>query len=248
MKGDRSIACAAIIPARYHSSRFPGKPLALLQGKPMIAHVVERARAAAVFDHVWVATDDIRIRDAVQAAGGEAYLTRADHATGTERVAELAARLPRDASVVNVQGDEPLVHPELLRDIVHALRDDPECDVVTAAHPSQDVTAFASPHVVKVVVDAAGRALYFSRAPIPGGVGGDPSHFLHHIGIYGFRRASLDRFVALPRGELELHEGLEQLRALEHGMRIRVLVTAHRTLGVDTPADLKAVAKVLQAP
>ena len=246
MNGDGTIACAAIIPARYHSSRFPGKPLALLQGKPMVVHVVERARAAAVFDCIWVATDDARIRDAVHAAGGEAYLTRADHATGTERVAELAARLPRDALVVNLQGDEPLVHPDLLRDIVHGLHDDPHCDVVTAAHPSQDETAFASSHVVKVVVDADGRALYFSRAPIPGG--SDACHFLHHIGIYGFRRASLDRFMALPRGELELREGLEQLRALEHGMRIRVLVTAHRTLGVDTPADLKAVAKVLQAP
>lgn len=237
--------CAAIIPARYASSRFPGKPLALLAGKPMIVHVVERAHAAAVFDHVWVATDDLRIRDAVQAAGAEAYLTRTNHATGTERVAELAARLPSDAWVINLQGDEPLVHPDLLRDVVHGLRDDPACDLVTAAHRSDDAAAFTSPHVVKVVVDADGSALYFSRASIP--AGGESTRFLHHIGIYGFRRASLDRFVALPRGELECREGLEQLRALEHGMRIRVLVTAYRTQGVDTPADLKAVAKVLGA-
>ena len=245
MTGDGMIASAAIIPARYHSSRFPGKPLALLHGKPMIAHVVDRARAAAVFDRVWVATDDERILEAVQAAGGEAYLTRADHATGTERIAELAARLPREASVVNLQGDEPLVHPGLLREIVHELQDDPKCEIVTAAYRSDDPAAFANPHVVKVVVDAEDRALYFSRAPIPSG--GDACSFLHHVGIYGFRRASLDRFVTLSRGELELREGLEQLRALEHGMRIRVLVTSHRTLGVDTPADLKAVEKVLQA-
>lgn len=246
MKGEDRVRCAAIIPARFQSSRFPGKPLALLGGKPMIAHVLERTRAAAVFDRVWVATDDERIRSAVQAAGGEAFLTRADHATGTERVAELAARLPHDASVVNVQGDEPLVHPELLRDIVGALHDDPGVDLVTAAHWSEDPAALASPHVVKVVVDAAGRALYFSRAPIPGG--GKSNRFLRHIGIYGFRRASLDRFVTLPAGELEQREGLEQLRALENGMRIGVVVTVHRSLGVDTPADLKAVAKVLQAP
>jgi 3-deoxy-manno-octulosonate cytidylyltransferase (CMP-KDO synthetase) len=237
-------ACAAIIPARYASSRLPGKPLVLLAGKPMIVHVVERVRAAAVFDHVWVATDDERVRDVVCAAGAEAYLTHSQHATGTERIAELAARLPPDACVVNVQGDEPLVPPELLRAVVAALRDDSDCELITAAYPSDDAAAFASPHVVKVVVDAAGMALYFSRAPIPSGAGGC---FLHHIGIYGFQRGALARFVSLPRGALEQREGLEQLRALEHGMRIRVLRTSHRTRGVDTLEDLKAVAKAMGA-
>lgn len=236
--------CVAVIPARYASSRFPGKPLALLGGRPMIAHVVDRARAAGIFDAVWVATDDERIAAAARAAGAEPRLTRADHATGTERVGEACAGLAADAIVVNVQGDEPLVAPALLCELVAALRADPDLDWVTAAHPSDDAAAFASPHVVKAVVDARGDALYFSRAPVPhartGGV-----RFLHHVGLYGYRHTALQRFLRLAPGALEQSEGLEQLRALEHGMRIRVLQTAHATLGVDTPEDLKAVASRL---
>jgi 3-deoxy-manno-octulosonate cytidylyltransferase (CMP-KDO synthetase) len=143
--------------------------------------------------------------------------------------------------VLNVQGDEPLVPGDLLRDLVQALRRDPAIDLVTAAHPASDPAGFASPHVVKVVLDAAGRALYFSRAGIPHVASGAPQ-YLRHIGIYGFRRRILTQFVHLPRGPLEEREGLEQLRALEHDLAIHVLVTAHETLGVDTPEDLKAVA------
>lgn len=237
----------AIVPARWGSTRFPGKPLAPLRGKPVVLHVVERAAAAGVFDAVWVATDDDRILAAVHAAGHEAYRTRSDHATGTERVAELAADLPAETLVLNVQGDEPLVPPPLLRELVQRLEDDPRVDIVTAANPATDAEGFASPHVVKVVTDAAGRALYFSRAAIPAARGGAP-RYLRHAGIYGFRAAALARFVALPPGDLERREGLEQLRALEHGMAIHVVVTRHATHGVDTPEDLKAVAKLLGAP
>lgn len=239
-------ACVAVIPARYGSSRFPGKPLAALCGRPLVVHVLDRVRAAAVFDAVWVATDDDRIAAAVRAAGGEARLTRADHATGTDRVAETAAALAPDAVVFNVQGDEPLVALDLLRDLVAAMRADPALDIVTAAHRCHDADGFASPHVVKVVIDARGRALYFSRSGIPYARTGAPS-YLRHIGIYGFRRASLSRFVNLQRGTLEEREGLEQLRALEHGMQIRVLLTEHVSQGVDTPEDLKAVEKILGA-
>jgi 3-deoxy-manno-octulosonate cytidylyltransferase (CMP-KDO synthetase) len=238
--------CVAVIPARYGSSRFPGKPLAILCGRPLVVHVLDRVRAAGVFDAVWVATDDGRIADAVRAAGGEARLTRADHATGTDRVAEVAAALPPEAVVFNVQGDEPLVALRLLQDLVAAMRTDPAPEIVTAAHRCHDADGFASPHVVKVVVDAAGRALYFSRSGIPCRRSGAPV-YLRHIGIYGFRRASLSRFVRLPRGSLEESEGLEQLRALEHGMQIQVVVTEHVSQGVDTPEDLKAVEKILGA-
>jgi 3-deoxy-manno-octulosonate cytidylyltransferase (CMP-KDO synthetase) len=231
----------AILPARFASTRFPGKPLALLAGKPMIVHVLDRARAAAVFDAVWVATDDARIVAAVEAAGGEARWTRADHATGTARVAEAAADLAGDALVFNIQGDEPLVPPPLLAELVATLRDTPEADIVTAAHPARDADAFARAHVVKVVVDARGDALYFSRAPIPCSREG-VADYLRHVGVYGFRAAALRRFVSLPPGRLETIEGLEQLRALEHGMRIRVRITTHESVGVDTPEDLKAVA------
>lgn len=241
-----SARTVAIIPARYGSSRFPGKPLALLAGKPVVQHVLERTQAAGVFDAVWVATDDARIAAAVQAAGGEARMTRADHATGTERIAELAAELAAEAVVVNVQGDEPLVPPELLRDLVLRLRADPAIGVLTPVHAARDLAGFTSPHVVKVVVDAAGRALYFSRAGIPH-ARGTPAVYWRHIGIYAFRRQALTRLVGLAPGPLETCEGLEQLRALEYGMSIHVLVTEYETLGVDTPADLKAVAMRLGA-
>jgi 3-deoxy-manno-octulosonate cytidylyltransferase (CMP-KDO synthetase) len=181
---------------------------------------------------------------AVRAAGGEAHLTRADHATGTERIAELAAVLPPASLVLNVQGDEPLVAPELLRDLVTTLRGAPEMEMLTAAHAASDAAGFASPHVVKVVCDGVGRALYFSRTGIPHARGVAPEYW-RHVGVYAFRRAALTRFVAWQPGPLELREGLEQLRALEHGMPIHVLRTTHESCGIDTPADLEAVARRL---
>ncbi len=240
----RSPRCA-VIPARFASTRFPGKPLAPLAGKPMIVHVLERVHAAAVFDDVRVATDDPRIAAAVEAAGGRVHRTRSDHTSGTDRVAEVALDLPSDAWIYNVQGDEPLLPPELLRDLVTYVEADPACRFATVAHRGDDAAAFASPHVVKIVVDARGRALYFSRAGIPHR-GAETPDFLRHIGIYALRRATLLHFVSLPRGILEQREDLEQLRALEHGIPIDVLVTTHATWGVDTPADLKAVAMRLE--
>ncbi len=236
---------AAVIPARFASTRFPGKPLALLAGKPMVVHVLERVHAAALFDTVCVATDDARIAAAVGAAGGEARLTSMAHRTGTERVAEVAAAFPSDAWVYNVQGDEPLLPPALLGELVRFVESQPQVEMATAAHPSAVVEDFHAPQVVKVVTDAAGKALYFSRAPLPHDDGGETT-FLHHIGLYAFQRQTLLRFVSLAPGPLERRENLEQLRALEHGIPIHVLVTAHATRGVDTPADLKAVATRLQ--
>ena len=240
----RALRCA-IIPARYASTRFPGKPLALLAGKPMIVHVLERVRAAALFDDVRVATDDARIAGVVRDAGGRVCMTRGDHESGTERVAEAAQDLPADAWVYNVQGDEPLLPVPLLHDLVHFAEVDPQVQIATAAHACSGGAERDSPHVVKVVLDRGGRALYFSRAAIPWSRA--DGAFLRHIGIYAFRCATLRRYVCLDRGELERRETLEQLRALEHGIPIHVLVTQHATLGVDTPEDLKLVASRLAA-
>ncbi|MFQ5601490.1 MAG: 3-deoxy-manno-octulosonate cytidylyltransferase [Candidatus Krumholzibacteriia bacterium] len=241
----------AIIPARYGSRRFPGKPLAEIAGKPLVQHVLERVQAAGVFDDLCVATDDERIASAVRRAGGTARLTSADHRSGTERVAEVAARLPEDTIVFNVQGDEPLLPAALLRELVRFVEDDPGVEFATAAHLAGDERGFHSPHVVKVALDARGRALYFSRAPIPYDEEGS-AHYMRHVGIYAFRRRTLSRFVALPPSLLERREGLEQLRALENGIPIHVMVTQHESVGVDTPEDLKAVAmrldRLLESP
>lgn len=235
----------AIIPARMGSTRFPGKPLADLCGKPLVQHVVERARDAAVFDEIIVATDDERIAGVVQRAGGRAKMTRADHGTGTERIAEVAAGLPASTLICNVQGDEPLLPVALLRDLVHFMEADAGIEMATAAHPASDEAGLRSPHVVKVLLDRHGRALYFSRAAVPYAAGGE-TRYLRHVGIYAFRAQALERIVALPPGDLERREGLEQLRALENGIPVDVLVTPHVTQGVDTPDDLKAVASQLE--
>ena len=231
----------AIIPARMQSSRFPGKPLADLHGKPLVQHVYERVREAAVFDEIVVATDDERIAHAVRTAGGTAQMTRSDHATGTERVAEVAAALPPNTLVCNVQGDEPILPPGLLRDLVEFVESKPQIDMATAAHPASDACGRTNRNVVKVLLNRQGRALYFSRAAVPF-AGDGAGHYLRHVGIYAFRQEALQRFVRFPVGDLEEREGLEQLRALENGMPIDVLVTRYITHGVDTPDDLKAVA------
>ena len=227
----------AIVPARYHSSRLPGKPLADIAGRPMVEHVYRRAARSHV-DAVIVATDDQRIVDAVEGFGGIACLTRADHRTGTDRLAELVADLPCDV-VVNVQGDEPLIDPAALDLLVAPLLADRAEQMTTLCRPLVADDDPASPHLVKVVRDRRGRALYFSRAPIPYRRGGDGAAMAVHIGLYAYRRATLLALAALPPSPLELSESLEQLRALEHGIPIRVLETSYVSVAVDTADDLE---------
>lgn len=238
-----------VIPARFQSSRLPGKLLMDLAGKPLVVRTLERAAAMAEADEILVATDDPRIRDAVLAAGHACELT-GDHPTGTDRIGEvLRGRDPE--IVVNLQGDEPLLDPAAADLLVRALRDDPGADLATCAHPFGDGDGWADPNVVKVLVDRSLRALYFSRAAVPGvfpGSAGDPRGVaLRHVGIYAWRAAALPRFLAWPRGPLERIEGLEQLRALENGLAIRVVMIEDGPVGVDTPEDLERVRALWRA-
>lgn len=243
---------AVVIPARYASTRFPGKPLADIVGKPMVVRVCERAaRSGAASIHV--ATDDARIAEAVSRHGFAAVLTRSDHASGTDRIAEAAAQLglADDAIVVNVQGDEPLIAPALIARVAEVLAQRPQAAVSTACHPIHDGAAAFNPNVVKVVLDAHGDALYFSRAPIPyardayaDGRRVPPADLpmYRHAGIYAYRVSFLKRYAGLAPSPLEAFEALEQLRVLWHGHRIAVAVSAQEIPpGVDTPADLALV-------
>jgi len=239
---------AVLIPARFASTRFPGKPLADLAGKPMVVRVCERARESGAAP-VCVATDDERIAQAVRAHGFEARMTKPGHASGTERIAEAAAQLglADDAIVVNVQGDEPLIPPALISTVAAALRARPEASVATACHPIHDAAQFANPNVVKVVRAANGDALYFSRAGIPFARAGGAPRAERHVGIYAYRVAFLRRYAGLAPAPLEAIEQLEQLRVLWHGHRIAVArVEGALPPGVDTPGDLDAVLKLLQ--
>ncbi|MDP1569600.1 MAG: 3-deoxy-manno-octulosonate cytidylyltransferase [Vicinamibacterales bacterium] len=232
----------ALIPARFHSSRLPGKPLADIGGQPMIAHVVQRAAAAASIDAVIVATDDPRVVEAVVACGGEARLTDPAHRSGTDRLAEVAATLPCGI-VVNVQGDEPLLSPAAIDEAVAPLLADPTIEMSTLCRPLEDAEA-GNPHIVKVVRDAQGFALYFSRSPIPFLRDADAEAATPrwaHVGLYVYRRDTLLRLARLAPTPLERAESLEQLRALEHGIRIAVVETTHAAAGVDTPDDLERV-------
>jgi len=235
-----SVLC--VIPARYGSKRFPGKALASQTGQPLIQHVYESAARAKRVDAVVVATDDERIRAAVEAFGGRAVMTRADHPCGTNRVAEAAESFPDAEIVINLQGDEPELDPALLDRLVEEMQKDSKMELATLAGPLSAEDA-ADPNAVKVVLTADGDALYFSRAPIPAARDGEASRWapvLLHFGIYGFRAEALRAFARMPQTPLERTERLEQLRWLEHGRRIRVLVTDHRPVGVDTPEDYAA--------
>jgi 3-deoxy-manno-octulosonate cytidylyltransferase (CMP-KDO synthetase) len=215
----------------------------------MIAHVYERVRQARGVDQVIVATDDRRIADAVRQFGGEVRLTAGEHRTGTDRIAEVARDLDCDI-VVNVQGDEPLISPRMIEDVVQPLRDDPTLPMATVRQAITDPAEYHDPHVVKVTVDTRGNALYFSRAPIPStpaGTGAACPPCDAHIGLYAYRRAFLLQFAALPQTPLERIESLEQLRALEHGFRIRTVTTRDRSVGVDTPNDLERARDLLLA-
>ena len=243
-----------VIPARYRSTRFPGKPLALIQGKALVLRVLERARAAGRIDRLLVATDDERIASAVVAWGGEVVMTSSTHVSGTDRLAEVARSIPADL-FVNIQGDEPLVDPMDIDRLVECLDADAACDMATLCEPLRDVREARDPNVVKVVCDLSGRALYFSRSTIPyvlearkGGDGGAASpHWLRHVGLYAYRRGFLLEFASWGPGALESLEGLEQLRAIERGRTMRVLPARGRYHGVDTPEDVLAVEQVLRA-
>ncbi|HYE30078.1 MAG TPA: 3-deoxy-manno-octulosonate cytidylyltransferase [Methylomirabilota bacterium] len=239
-----------VIPARYASTRFPGKPLFPIAGKPLVQHVVERCRLARSLSDVVVATDDERIRAAV-APFCRVEMTREDHPSGTDRIAEVAQRLQCNA-VVNIQGDEPLIDPAVVDSVANALQ---TTEMSTAARPISNPEELNNPNVVKVVVNLAGQALFFSRRTIPYLRDAASSSaeeqlavfpFLKHLGIYGYRRDTLLKIVQWPVSALEKAERLEQLRALEHGVAIAVIQTTHDSVGVDAPEDVARVEAILQ--
>lgn len=248
-----------LIPARYRATRLPGKVLLNIAGKPMIQHVYERACQAAVLDEVIIATDDERILRVVQRFGGRAVMTRPDHASGTDRIAEVVRSLPC-ALVVNIQGDEPMIPPTAIDAAVQPLLDDPDVAMATLATDITTREEHHDPAAVKVVVDAQGWALYFSRAPIPffrlDPGQAEPDHPrrhprsgllpLKHIGLYVYRRDTLLWFASLPPSPLEQTEGLEQLRALDAGCRIKVSRVDYSPVSVDTPADLERVRRLME--
>jgi len=250
-----------VIPARYGSTRFEGKPLAMIDGVPMIVHVVRRASKIRNADAIIVATDDNRIKAVVEEAGGTAVMTASSHPTGTDRVREAAAWFLHGI-VVNVQGDEPLLPIRPVEKLIDVIRADTNLMMATLASPASDLEDLLRPDVVKVVCDREGNALYFSRSPIPypesflralerkspGALSGrDGARFLRHIGVYAFRRAFLLKYNGLRRGPLEKLERLEQLRALENGYRVRVLPCRSTAIGVDRPEDVKKVEKRLRS-
>ena len=237
-----------VIPARFGSTRLPGKSLVALAGKPMIQRVYERARMAKKAGRVIVATDDERIVKAVEIFGGEARLTRVDHRTGTERVAEVAAHVEGDV-FVNMQGDEPLLDPAAVDAAVGALLEEPAATIATVATPVKTPTDIMDPNVVKTVLDFDGNALYFSRAPIPwvrDAAGKVLARHLKHLGLYVFQRDALLEYPTLPQGDLERIEQLEQLRWLENGWKIRVAEVEHDAVSVDVPEDVARVEKLIR--
>jgi 3-deoxy-manno-octulosonate cytidylyltransferase (CMP-KDO synthetase) len=254
-----------IIPARWGSTRFPGKALHSIAGKPLLRHVWERCRRSRKLDQLVIATDDFRIAEAAFDWGAEVAMTSPNHASGTDRIAEVAAKMKQFAHVINIQGDEPLIDPKLIDRLVKAMQADRKLEMITAAHPFEDPRDVASPHQVKVVLNSTNDALYFSRAVIPasrsGGlqtaVSGSRSRarginrrsliYLRHQGIYGYRRDLLLRFVRWKTSPLELAESLEQLRALENGVRIQVVMTGSGSPGVDTPEDARLIERLISS-
>jgi 3-deoxy-manno-octulosonate cytidylyltransferase (CMP-KDO synthetase) len=233
----------AIIPARYASTRFPGKPLAMLGGKTVIQRVYEQA--TAILDEAYVATDDERIYQAVESFGGKAIITRADHKSGTDRLEEAATKIDTNADVIiNIQGDEPFIQTSQIETLMH-LFDDPTTQIGTLGKPFESIEAVNNPNSPKIVCDRRGFALYFSRSTIPYVRGAEPTtwleHFpyLKHLGVYAYRREVLHEVTQLPQSSLEKAESLEQLRWLENGYRIKVGITEVETVGIDTPDDLQ---------
>ncbi len=235
-----------VLPARWGSTRFPGKPLHLIAGKPLIQHVWERCQACKKLDDVVVATDDQRILDAVLAFGGKAVMTRDDHPSGTDRIAEVAEAFPTVTHIVNIQGDEPLIEPSLIDELAESLIADPSISMATAANPIDSESDIADPNVVKVVLTVDGKALYFSRSPIPFRRNAPAGlQIYRHKGIYAYRSDFIRQFVQWPPSLLEQAESLEQLRALENGATIKVIITDDDSIGVDTPEQALEIEKIL---
>ncbi|MFQ6082748.1 MAG: 3-deoxy-manno-octulosonate cytidylyltransferase [Candidatus Aminicenantia bacterium] len=230
-----------IIPARYHSTRFPGKPLANILGQPMVQMVYEKALRAKFLAEVIVATDDVRIEKEIKKFGGKVFLTSSLHRTGTERVAEVATHIKSDI-ILNIQGDEPLLEPSMLDDLVSVLQDE-KIQIATLVEKETDLNLINNSNVVKVVIDNNNFALYFSRSPIPYQA---QDYFYKHIGIYGFQRNFLLNFVQYSPSSLEKTEKLEQLRALEYGVRIKIVCSKYSTFSVDTEEDLDRVIEILK--
>jgi 3-deoxy-manno-octulosonate cytidylyltransferase (CMP-KDO synthetase) len=235
-----------IIPARWGSTRFPGKALHEIAGEPLLRHVWERCRRAKKLDRLIIATDDFRIAEAAFDWGAEVAMTSSKHASGTDRIAEVVAKLKPFGLVINIQGDEPLIDPNLIDRLVRDLQRDRKLQMITAAHPFDDPREAKSPHQVKVVVNQKGEALYFSRATIPFARGSSAQvRYFRHQGIYGYRRDLLLRFVRWKTSPLERAESLEQLRALENGVKIQVVMTGSGSPGVDTPEDARTMERLM---
>jgi 3-deoxy-manno-octulosonate cytidylyltransferase (CMP-KDO synthetase) len=250
------VSFKVVIPARYASVRLPGKPLLEIAGKPMVVRVVEQAILSGA-DAIVVATDHVGIADAVKQYGHQSVMTRQDHASGTDRIAEVAQQLgwSDQTIVVNVQGDEPLISPQLIQEVAFNLAQHPEASIATACHLIHDKASMLNPNVVKVVMDSSGHALYFSRAPIPYARDAFSANqnvpaempVYRHIGIYAYRTAFLKAYASLKPAAIERFEALEQLRALWHGYKISVAITEHApAAGVDTEADLEYVRALIQ--
>ena len=242
MLGDPRSQVIGVIPARFASKRLPGKPLLDETGRPLIIHVVEAAKRCARLDRVIVATDDLRIRDVVAKFGYEVVMTKPDHPSGTDRVAEVAAAIPDARIVVNIQGDEPEISPSAIDDMIALLENDPQASMATIATPIHDPEIYHDPSCVKVVLSQSGRALYFSRSPIPMHRDGLPQNQplgLLHLGLYAYRRDFLMKLATLAPSPLEQSEKLEQLRVLESGDSIAVGIVHERSVGIDTPDDYR---------
>ncbi|MDC0088015.1 3-deoxy-manno-octulosonate cytidylyltransferase [Akkermansiaceae bacterium] len=235
-----------IIPARWASTRFPGKPLHLIAGKPLVQHVWERCQECTKLDDVVIATDDLRILEAAEAFGAKVVMTSTDHPTGTDRIAEAAASQPDAVYIINIQGDEPLIDPALIDQLAEALHADSGVSMATAANPIKDEELINDPNVVKCVLALNGDALYFSRSPLPYRRSESPALTLYrHKGIYAYRRDFLEKFITWEPSPLERAESLEQLRALENNARIKVLITDDESPGVDTLEQAIAIEKLL---
>jgi 3-deoxy-manno-octulosonate cytidylyltransferase (CMP-KDO synthetase) len=231
----------AVIPARYASTRFPGKPLVVIHGKPMIQQVWERVCQVASIQKVIIATDDARIYEATASFGAEVRMTSTDHASGTDRIWEVASALPQYNWVLNVQGDEQFINPAHLEAAIAAIGQHPQADIITLVTPITDLESWRDPNIVKAVLSSGQRALYFSRSSVPyhrDTPDEVPTQGYRHIGLYLYRRSALEQFTQLPPSTLELIEKLEQLRALEAGMSIYAVLVSEAPMGIDTPADL----------